>query len=176
VVTTIRPAQAVDREAILRVVRSAFATIGRDGREEVDIVTRTWELGAAPMGLELVAVDEDGVVGHVLGAVGRLGDRPVVGVAPLSVAPSMQGRGIGSALMIELLRRLDEAGWPLVLLLGDPHYYSRFGFAPAAALGISYPPVGAGNPHFMVCQLSSFAAHLLDAGLGGEFRYGWERL
>ena len=64
-----------------------------------------------------VAFEGPRVIGHVLGAIGHLGDRPVVGIAPLSVTPSRQNEGIGTALMNELLNRADMTGLPLVLLL-----------------------------------------------------------
>jgi predicted N-acetyltransferase YhbS len=89
----IRTATPRDRDAILAVVREAFAHGGRDGQEEVDIVVGTWRLGATLGGLELVAADGDLVIGHVLGARGDLGGREVAAVAPLAVAPSRQGRG-----------------------------------------------------------------------------------
>ena len=53
-------------------------------------------------------------------------------VAPLCVAPSRHGEGIGSSLMNDLIRRAEAAGWPLVLVLGDPRYYQRFGFRRAS--------------------------------------------
>jgi putative acetyltransferase len=104
-----------------------------------------------------------------MAATGDLSGQPALGVAPLSVAPGHQRRGVGSALVMELLRRVGAAGWGFVLLLGDPAYYSRFGFEPAATLGISYRPAGAGNPHFMVRRLTPLADDT-----GGEFRYCWE--
>ena len=55
------------------------------------------------------------------------------------------------------------------MLLGDPAYYGRFGFEPAGPLGLSYPPVGAGNPHFQARQLPGYAE-----ALRGEFSYCWE--
>lgn len=147
-------------------VRAAFSGDGREGNEEVAIVERTWELDAAPAGLELVAVAEGEVIGHVLGARGDLRHSQAIAVAPLSVAPACQRQGVGTALMWELLGRAGTAGWPLVLVLGNPAYYSRFGFGPSAALGISYQSAG---PHFMACRLSSAADRLC-----GEFRYCWE--
>jgi putative acetyltransferase len=165
----IRSATRDDRNAIVKVVRAAFSRNGRNGQEEVEIVVSTWRLQAALDGLELVAEEEDAVVGHVLGARGDLGGREVVAVAPLAVSTSHQRRGAGSALMKELLRRAEASGHPLVVLLGDPAYYSRFGFEPAGSLGISYLPVGAGNPHFQVRRLAAY-----DPSYRGNFTYCWE--
>ncbi|MEW6472178.1 MAG: N-acetyltransferase [Actinomycetota bacterium] len=153
---TVRSSLAGDREAILAVVRDAFATGGRDGQEEVDIVEMTWSLGAGAAGLELVAVDGGQVVGHVLAAYGHLDGREVVGVAPVSVVTARQGEGIGTALMTELIRRADEAGLPLLVVLGEPAYYSRFGFEPSGPLGLSYPPAGANSPYFQVRRLTGY--------------------
>ena len=165
----VRSSLEEDRAAILEVVRDAFSGDDRDGQEEVDIVADTWSLDAAPHGLDLVAVEGAAVLGHVLGARGRLGGREAIGVAPLAVTPSRQHEGIGSALMTELLRRAEDLGWPLVVLLGSPMYYERLGFEPARPLGIVYVPVGAGNPHFQVHKLTRY-----DDSHRGEFNYCWE--
>jgi putative acetyltransferase len=165
----IRTAALDDRHAILDVVRAAFSADGRDGNEELDVVRETWARSAAADGLELVADDDGGVVGHVLGAHGALDGRDVVGIAPLAVTPSRQREGIGTELMSELLERADAAGLPLVVLLGSTEYYPRFGFEAAASLGITYQPVGAGDPHFQVRRLSSY-----DPSYTGDFRYCWE--
>ena|ERR1700733_2756040 len=164
----VRSADVDDRDAVLGVVAAAFTSPGYDPRDEVDIVVRTWDLDACPAGFELVAL-ADCIIGHVMAAVGDLAGRPAIGIAPLSVAPDHQRQGVGSALMTELLARVEAAGWPFALLLGDPAYYRRFGFEPAAGAGISYMPVGAGNPHFMLRRLAPVAN-----GTGGEFRYCWE--
>ncbi len=165
---TIRAARRSDHEAILAVVRAAFSDDDRDAHEEVAIVVDTWAVDD-PRGLELVAVEGDAVVGHVLGAPGELVGRDVLGVAPLAVAPSHQREGIGSALMTDLLRRAEDAGWPLVVVLGNPEYYGRFGFEPAEPLEVVYEPVGAENPHFQVRRLSRY-----DPSLRGSFTYCWE--
>src|ERR1700729_828158 len=91
-----------DRRAILDVVKEAFSNGGRDGSEEVTIVTDTWSLGSVDPNLDLVAVENSEVVGHVLGATGRLGSSPVIGIAPLSVQPTRHREGVGTALMTEL--------------------------------------------------------------------------
>lgn len=166
---TIRSATVRDRDAILTVVREAFSGPTRDGQEEVDIVTETWRRQGSPEGFDLVAEDEGAVVGHVMAAVGDLEGAPALGVAPLCVAPHRQGQGVGSALMGELLDRIEAAGWPFALLLGDPRYYRRFGFEPAAGLGLVYPPVGPDDPHFMVRDFSA-----LPVRDQARFRYCWE--
>ncbi len=166
---SVRPRRADDEGAVLATVREAFKRPGRDGEAEAGIVARTWALGASPGGQDLVAADGASIVGHVLGGVGRLGDKPALGVAPLCVVASRQGEGIGSALMNDFLGRADAAGWPMVLLLGNPAYYQRFGFEPSGPLGIYYLPVGKDESHFQVRRLSRF-----DPSLCGEFIFCWE--
>jgi putative acetyltransferase len=166
---SIRVAALGDRDAILKVVRDAFSREGRNGQEEVDIVVNTWRLQATLGELELVAVEGNSVVGYVLGAKGDLGGRRVVAVAPLAVSTSHQKRGAGSALMKELLDRAEATEYPLVVLLGDPAFYGRFGFEPSGPLGISYLPVGEGNPHFQVRRLTAY-----DPSYHGRFTYCWE--
>lgn len=166
---TIRPTRPGEREAVLEVVLRAFQSVGAEGTEEVDIVRRTWDMGAAVEGLDLVAEVDGRVVGHALGSKVDLAGRVTVGVAPLSVHPDHQGHGIGSALMRQLLRTADDQGWPLVVLLGSAVYYGRFGFEPAARYGIVYPPVGAGNEHFQIWRGRAF-----DPSWRGDVTYCWE--
>jgi putative acetyltransferase len=54
------------------------------------------------------------------------------------VSPAWQGRGIGSALVRAGLDASRGAGQCVVVVLGDPRYYGRFGFEPAAARGLRY--------------------------------------
>ena len=165
----IRPAVPADRDAILALVREAFSSEGRDGSEEIDIVVSTWNLEATPHELELVAEEEGAIMGHVLAAYGDLGGRAVAAVAPLAVTLSRQGVGVGGALMTELLRRAEVAELPLVVLLGDPAYYGRFGFEPSGPLNISYRPVGESSPHFQVRRFTRY-----DPSYRGNFTYCWE--
>lgn len=105
---------------------------------------------AGDLVLALVAEDAGLVVGHV--ALSRLKspDRAVA-LAPLSVVPQAQGRGIGSALIREALAQARDMGEFIVFVLGDPAYYQRFGFTRAAAT--DFPCVYAG-PFFMACLLA----------------------
>jgi putative acetyltransferase len=169
--TTIRPARHGDTEAILSVVARAFSDDSRDAREELAIVRRTWARCPPPSLIELVADDAGAVVGHVQAAPGRLDGRAAVvaGVAPVCVAPAHQGRGTGSALVRAVIAEAATRDWPALVLLGDPAFYGRFGFQPAAPLGLTYAPVRADDPHFQ--------AYLLGRDTAvrpGVFSYCWE--
>jgi putative acetyltransferase len=83
----------------------------------------------------------------------------VLGLGPLSVRPDRQRQGIGGALVHALLGAADALDEPLVVLLGDPRYYERFGFRPAAGYGIT-------PERLQVRTLNAF-----HPALRGRFRY-----
>lgn len=132
---TIRTAVDDDHVSIDLVVRIAF-----DRVDEASLVERIRASAQYVPDLDLVACADDRIVGHVLLSRIWLGERGVLGLAPLSVLPSYQGRGIGTALVNEALARADAMGEPIVLVLGDPGYYGRFGFELATDWGIDPPP------------------------------------
>jgi putative acetyltransferase len=140
----IRDARPGDHDAIVAVTAAAFA----DGDAAVRIVQ---ELEPE---ISLVWVESGEVVGHVMLSRMRMGERRPLQLSPLSVAPGWQGRGIGGALARAALRRADEAGEPFVLVVGHPGYYPRFGFEPAAPLGI-LAPADYGDA-WMVARLSAW--------------------
>ncbi len=110
--------------------------------------------------LSLVAEDSDLAVGHIiLSYVGLRGSvRRLLELGPMSVARDRQREGIGSALVRKALRLADERGEPLVLVLGHPTYYPRFGFRPASELGISPPEPKIPDEVFMALPLSAYDA------------------
>lgn len=167
----IRSARSGEETAILTVVTEAFSDPSRDASEERAIVEGTWAAGIPSGRLELVAETDGNIVGHVLAATGRLdgAPAPVAGVAPVCVAPSHQGRGFGAALMEAVIADAEHRAWPLLVLLGDPAFYGRFGFERAGPLGITYAPVGVDSPHFMARRLPGY-----DSALRGSFTYCWE--
>jgi putative acetyltransferase len=72
-------------------------------------------------------------------------------LAPLAVAPSFQKQGLGAALVQDGLKRLAEKDYDLVLVLGEPHYYCRFGFDPKLAEKLKTPYDG---PYLQALALS----------------------
>jgi putative acetyltransferase len=134
----IRPEAAGDRAAIHAVEAAAFGE-----RSEADLVDALRE--AAHPYLSLVAAIGAEIVGHVFFSPVEIefpADAPAAaGLGPIGVDPAHQGRGIGSALVRAGLERCRLHGWRVVFLVGNPAYYSRFGFELGRPRGFSY-----GNP------------------------------
>lgn len=125
----IRAERPADREAIADVVRDAFRDHPHSNHTEHLIVDALRRAGA--LSLSLVA-DQDGVVvGHVAFSPVAIGGGACgwYGLGPLSVAPAFQRRGIGQALVRHGLAGLRELGAAGCVLLGEPSFYGRFGFA-----------------------------------------------
>lgn len=123
-----RPGEALAREALLdramgpgrkrkaseklrrnRLPAEGLALVARNGEGALLGTVRLWnvEAGVGPDGRAIKAL--------LLG--------------PLAVDPRAEGRGIGSALMREAVKRAAERGHGAVLLVGDAPYYARFGFS-----------------------------------------------
>ncbi|HJW22530.1 MAG TPA: N-acetyltransferase, partial [Candidatus Limnocylindrales bacterium] len=60
-------------------------------------------------------------------------------VGPVAVVPAWQRRGVGGALIRAVIELATSRDQPLLVLLGHPWYYPRFGFEPARAIGIDPP-------------------------------------
>lgn len=137
----LRSASPTDDAGIREVIQAAFA--GKPGLEVADLAASlTKDPTAAPM-VSLVALADDRVVGQVLFTRVRIeghgADVAASILAPLSVHPDFQDRGIGGRLIERGLKELKEAGQDLVFVLGHPGYYPRYGFIPAGVRGFSAP-------------------------------------
>lgn len=115
----LRPERPADQAAIHALNVTAFG--GRDEAMLIDALRRDGDLD-----LSLVASQGGTILGHI--ALSPIAAPfPALALAPVAVHPALQGRGIGDALIrAALAARPDHA----VILLGDPAYYSRFGFKP----------------------------------------------
>lgn len=91
--------------------------------------------------VSLIACDGASLLGHIaLTWCGlEMTDIRMGLLGPLAVAPSSQGRGIGSALVEAGLASCDADGISKVLVFGDPRYYGRFGFVRETAIQPPYP-------------------------------------
>jgi putative acetyltransferase len=175
----LRQEEPEDAAAIREIHRVAFG-----GEAEAGIVDAVRTAGAAV--LSMVAVNGGGadtpaptagdtaagpVIAHVLFTrvtvtVEGGEDVSLVGLAPVAVLPSQQGRGVGTMLIEAGLERLRAESHPAVVVVGDPGYYLRFGFLPGSRWGLRWE-VDAPEEAFMVAELSPGAL----AGIRGVVRF-----
>lgn len=109
--------------------------------------------------LSLVAIEGDKLVGHALFSKLKSPARSIA-LAPVSVLPNEQKKGIGSKLIVEGLKRLKNEDWSAVFLLGDPNYYQRFGFSVEGASKFETPYP---KEYFMALALKEDALQNLNA-------------
>jgi putative acetyltransferase len=126
---SIRPEAAGDEGAIHDLVERAFAPMPFAGGDEQDLVDALRAGGE--LALSLVAVDPAGtIIGHVGFSPATI-DQAACNwfqMAPVSVCPSLQHRGIGSALIKAGIAQLRQSRAEGVAVVGNPVYYERFGF------------------------------------------------
>jgi putative acetyltransferase len=124
----IRPERSGDEDAIHAVTIAAFLNAPHTAHTEHFIVRALRRAGR--LTVSLVAEREGEIVGHV--AISPVtfedGASGWFGLGPVSVAPELQGRGIGSRLVREALVALRALGGRGCVLVGEPAYYGRFGF------------------------------------------------
>ena len=159
----IRTEQRSEFESVRAIHNAAFPTTA-----EADLVDtlRTND----NLLVSLVVSEDSQLVGHVAFSPVSIADSTLVGagLAPVAVLPSHQGRGYGGRLIQAGLDTCRNAGIDYVVVLGDPDYYKRFGFATATASGLENE-YGAGG-EFMVVELTEQCL----SNTSGLVRYGEE--
>ena len=125
----IRHERPQDISTITALTAAAFASQEHSSHTEQFIVNALRR--SQQLTISLVAVLDEDIVGHVAASPVTIssGAQGWFGIGPISVWPDRQGQGIGSALMQAALGELQQLGAMGCVVLGDPGYYSRFGFA-----------------------------------------------
>src|SRR5437867_8940147 len=117
---------AEERSVIHSINAAAFGS-----QDEADLVDRLREEGVVL--LSLVAEISERIVGHILFSRMSIettgGSVPAVALAPMAVLPEHQRRGIGGRLIRHGLNLLRRRGERIVIVVGHPDYYPRFGFS-----------------------------------------------
>ena len=162
-----RPETEGDREAIRALHHEAFPTLAEAALVDgLRADTEAW----VPE-LSVVATTTEGeVVAHALITRCRVDDQPALVLAPVATRPAYERQGAAAAAVRHALAaaRLHAGEANVVMVLGDPEYYPRFGFRPADELGIRSPydvPAGPLSPHMALA---------LDPGRpvpSGQLRY-----
>ena len=137
----IRKVKMEDREAVLSVVAAAF-----ERPDEANLVKKLWAEDAIKV--ERLAEIGGVVVGYC--AFTQITCKPsldglLLGLGPLAVAPTHHCQGIGAELVETCLNICREHKARLIAVLGDPKYYARFGFEPAAQRKMSWAGFDAGD-------------------------------
>ncbi|MGF9906338.1 GNAT family N-acetyltransferase [Brevibacillus porteri] len=141
----IRKEQVDDYSVTEQVVKSAFANAEFSDHKEHELVSRIRKSDAFIPALSLVAIDEENqkIVGHILlSKINIRNDNQSIeslALAPVSVLPTYQSKGIGKKLILEALQKAKELGYQSVVVLGHPQYYPKFGFQKASRWGIKAP-------------------------------------
>ncbi len=135
----IRQTKQAELNNILSVERAAF---NRDN--EANLTSALLTDPSAEPRLSLIAYVDEQPAGHILFTKGTLTNHPEIALSflvPLAVVPKFQRQGIGGALIKKSLKLLTKANVDLIVLLGHPTYYPKFGFEPALKLGFepTYP-------------------------------------
>lgn len=138
---TIRTEQPEDYRQVEELTREAFWNVYQQGCVEHYLVHIMRDAEAFLPALDLVALADDKIVGHIMYAKTEIlsptQERyPVITFGPLSVLPAYQNKGVGAQLIEESKTRAANLGCHAILILGDPLYYARFGFRPAEEYGI----------------------------------------
>jgi putative acetyltransferase len=141
----IRDERAQDFDAIRTLVEAAFRAPNPHGKAnyvptEHLLVDSLRDVGA--LTLALVAEDDGAIIGHIAFSPVLIDGRSLEwhGLAPLAVRPDRQNCGVGGNLVREGLARLAALGSKGCVVLGNPAYYQRFGFAAHAELCLNGVP------------------------------------
>ncbi len=135
----IRQAQAQDYSEVFTIAQSAFATAEHSDGDEHELIKSLVQSSSFIPELSLVTEIEGKIVGHILFTKIKIGNSAELALAPLSVAPEFQKRGIGSKLILEGHKRAKDLGYNFCVVLGSEKYYPRFGYKKASDFGIQAP-------------------------------------
>ena len=122
-----------DKAAIRHVNEEAFGQ-----KEEAEIIEKLRNRGV--LTLSLVAIQDDRIVGHIAFSPVKVESErssfEAIALAPMAVLPAYQRKGIGSQLVRSGIKKCQHLGHEIIVVLGHPNYYPRFGFVLAKPKGI----------------------------------------
>lgn len=148
---TIRPEQINDYDSIKRINDEAFGQ-----KNEGLLVNALRKTSEYIPSLSLVAESYSKIIGHILfypvDIKTEKGNYNVLSLAPMAVLPSYQKKGIGSSLIEKGIEKCKVTDFDVVIVVGHPTYYPRFGFKPASNWNIKLP-FDAPDEAFMALEL-----------------------
>lgn len=137
---SIRPEELRDHAGIRVLTEAAFRDVEHSDGSEPAIVDRLRDAG--DLALSLVSEDGERIVGHLAISPVKISDgsQGWFGLGPVSVLPACQREGIGYRMVQRAIADMRERDAMGIVVLGDPAYYSRFGFEHDPKLTYPGPP------------------------------------
>ena len=149
----IRQENITDYEQVYNIIKTAFETAEHSDGNEQDLVVTLRKSKSFIPELSLVAVDENRIIGYILFTKVKIGDSTELALAPLSVLPEYQRRGIGTSLIKEGHRIAKQLNYNYSIVLGSNKYYSKLGYVPASKYNIK-APFDVEDEYFMAIKLN----------------------
>lgn len=159
---SIRQEQRKDYKETEEVVEKAFESLEESDQSEHHLVSKIRESDAFIPELSLVAWNEENhqILGHILLSKIFIGSGSEkvesLALAPVSVLPDYQGKGIGRALIENVIAQAEKSGFQSIVVVGHPEYYPKFGFKKASSWNIE-APFEVPDEAFMVLELKGGA-------------------
>jgi predicted N-acetyltransferase YhbS len=168
---TIRRERPEDYRETEILTREAFWDIYKPGCDEHLVAHKLRKTAAFVAELDLVACDGGPIVGNIMYTKARVVEsngpvREVLCMGPVSVLPTLQSQGIGGRRIKESIALARAMGFCGIFLMGNPAYYSRFGFKNAQEFGVMASD-GKSYDYFMGLELAPGRLK----GLSGNFFY-----
>lgn len=137
----IRQQVAADGDKVYRLIKLAFKTADISDGTEQDFYMSLKNSDHFIAELDLVAEMHNKLIGHVMFSRFMIlneqnAPEPSLLLAPVSVVYEYRGKGVGTALIKEGLARTLQLGFKSTFVVGNPAYYSRFGFKPLSTYPI----------------------------------------
>ncbi|MBY7144783.1 N-acetyltransferase [Virgibacillus sp. NKC19-3] len=141
----IRQEQKSDYQSTEKIIEIAFASAVQSDQNEHKLVSRIRRSDTFIPELSLVAVDKDNheILGHILLSKVLINDgkqkAESLALAPVSVLPDYQNKGIGRNLIQNALEKAKELEFQSVIVLGHSEFYPKFGFRKSSQWQIRAP-------------------------------------
>ncbi|MFH6605188.1 GNAT family N-acetyltransferase [Maribacter algicola] len=159
----IRKERLDDLKTVFNLIEKAFENEQISDHKEQFLVERLRRSNAFIPELSMVAETNNKIVGHILLTKLKIkngqNEFDSLTLAPVSVLPEYQGKGIGGILIKQGHKKAKELGFSSVILLGHEKYYPKFGYKRADQFGIELP--------FEVPKENCMAIELVENGLNG---------
>lgn len=132
-----------DHKSVFQVIQKAFENEEYSDHKEQFLVERLRKSNAFIPELSIVAEVDNKIVGHILltklEIENDIDTYESLALAPVSVLPEFQGKGVGSKLILHSHEVAKELGYKSIILLGHEKYYPRFGYELTNKYGIEMP-------------------------------------